>query len=136
MNLKIAAWPVGLSLCLLSAASSGQDYPTRPVSVIVPFAAGGPTDTMARLLAQQFQASFKQTVVVENAPGAGGTIGYELLEVLLGFGVDDGDGVSVKKPYFLQERARLKRHNSSFTLGVAGRLFLLLFFKGVIFCYF
>jgi tripartite-type tricarboxylate transporter receptor subunit TctC len=75
MNLKIAAWPVGLSLCLLSAASSGQEYPTRPVSVIVPFAAGGPTDTMARLLAQQFQATFKQNVVVENAPGAGGTIG-------------------------------------------------------------
>jgi tripartite-type tricarboxylate transporter receptor subunit TctC len=75
MKLKIAAWPVGLSLCLLSAASSGQEYPTRPVSVIVPFAAGGPTDTMARLLAQQFQATFKQNVVVENAPGAGGTIG-------------------------------------------------------------
>ena len=82
MKLKIAAWSVGLPLCLFSAASIGQEYPTRPVSVVVPFAAGGPTDTMARLLAQQFQASFKQTVVVENAPGAGGTVG-RLVAVLL-----------------------------------------------------
>jgi tripartite-type tricarboxylate transporter receptor subunit TctC len=73
-----ARW-VGLSICGalfgLPAAGIAQQYPTRPVTVVVPFAAGGPTDTMARLMAQQFQAHLKQTVVVENAPGAGGTIG-------------------------------------------------------------
>ncbi len=75
MKFKVAARWLGLSICCVPAVAMAQEFPTRPVSVIVPFAAGGPTDTMARLLAQQFQAHFKQTVVVENAPGAGGTIG-------------------------------------------------------------
>lgn len=75
MKSAVAARALGLSLCLIPAAVMAQEYPVKPVSVVVPFAAGGPTDTMARLLVQQFQSFFKQTVVVENAPGAGGTIG-------------------------------------------------------------
>ncbi len=77
MNARSFAGRAGLSLLLASAASFGsaQQFPTRPVTVIVPFAAGGPTDTTARLTAQGLQADLKQTVVVENAPGAGGTIG-------------------------------------------------------------
>lgn len=75
MKSAVVVRALGLSLCLVPAAVMAQEYPVKPVSVVVPFAAGGPTDTMARLLAQQFQSFFKQTVVVENAPGAGGTIG-------------------------------------------------------------
>lgn len=50
-------------------------YPTKPITMIVPFAAGGPTDTVARLVAQSMTNTLKQTVLVENVGGAGGTIG-------------------------------------------------------------
>ncbi len=75
--IKPVALSMGIVSLLLAGAVGAAEFPTRPVSVIVPFAAGGPTDTMARLMAQQFQAVLKQTVVVENAPGAGGTVGVD-----------------------------------------------------------
>ncbi|HZZ92913.1 MAG TPA: tripartite tricarboxylate transporter substrate-binding protein [Usitatibacter sp.] len=58
----------------LGAGALAQDYPTRPVTIIVPFAAGGPTDTIARIIAQRMGQSLGQTVVVENVTGAGGSI--------------------------------------------------------------
>jgi tripartite-type tricarboxylate transporter receptor subunit TctC len=58
-----------------AATAHAQDFPTKQISVIVPFAAGGPTDTVARLVAQSMQATLKQTVLVENVAGAGGTVG-------------------------------------------------------------
>lgn len=62
---------------LLAAIGSAaaQEYPNRPITVIVPFAAGGPTDTIARLTVQGMSKTLGQQVIVENAPGAGGTIG-------------------------------------------------------------
>ena len=57
--------------------ASAQEFPTRTVTVVVPFAAGGPTDTVTRLLAQSMTKSLGQTVIVENTAGAGGTIGVE-----------------------------------------------------------
>ena len=51
------------------------DFPTKPITIIVPFAAGGPTDTVARLLGQAMGADLKQSVIVENVGGAGGTLG-------------------------------------------------------------
>jgi tripartite-type tricarboxylate transporter receptor subunit TctC len=69
------------SAALLAALAAGpvlaQEFPVRPITIVVPFAAGGPSDTMARLLAVQFQNTLKQTVLVENAPGAGGTVGAD-----------------------------------------------------------
>jgi len=62
---------VGLSVLVAKA----QDYPTRPVTIIVPFAAGGPTDVLARNLGSTMSASFKQQMIIENHSGAGGTIG-------------------------------------------------------------
>ena len=56
-----------------------QDYPTRSIRIVLPFAPGGGTDTLARVLAQRFQESFGQTTVVDNRPGAGGNIGAELV---------------------------------------------------------
>jgi tripartite-type tricarboxylate transporter receptor subunit TctC len=58
----------------LAASASAQTYPTKPVTLLVPFAAGGPTDTVARSLALSMGKALGQTIIVENAPGAGGTI--------------------------------------------------------------
>jgi tripartite-type tricarboxylate transporter receptor subunit TctC len=57
-----------------AAAALGQGFPSRPVTVIVPFSAGGPTDTIGRMLAERMQRVLGQPVVVENVVGAGGTI--------------------------------------------------------------
>ena len=55
-------------------AAQAQTYPTKPDTLLVPFAAGGPTDTVARALGVSMGKALGQTIVVENAPGAGGTI--------------------------------------------------------------
>jgi tripartite-type tricarboxylate transporter receptor subunit TctC len=55
--------------------ASAQGYPTRPVTVIVPFPAGGATNTLARILAEHMKTTLGQTIVVENVGGAGGSIG-------------------------------------------------------------
>ena len=55
--------------------AQAADFPTKTITMIVPFSAGGPTDTVARLLGQAMGADLKQTVIVENVAGAGGTVG-------------------------------------------------------------
>lgn len=59
---------------LVSGAAGAQTYPTRPVTLVIPFAAGGPTDVVGRLLAQSMSKTLGQQVIVENTVGAGGTI--------------------------------------------------------------
>jgi tripartite-type tricarboxylate transporter receptor subunit TctC len=63
-------------LLALAAATSGfaQEYPTKPISMVIPFSAGGPTDVIARILAHSMTKSLGQQVLVENTVGAGGTI--------------------------------------------------------------
>ena len=58
-----------------SAPATAQSYPTRPVTVVVPFAAGGPTDTLARILSERMSARLGQPFVIENAAGAAGSLG-------------------------------------------------------------
>jgi tripartite-type tricarboxylate transporter receptor subunit TctC len=85
-----------VALLGLHFGAIAQDFPTKPVTVVVPFAAGGPTDIVARTLAQVMSKSLKQAVIVDNAVGAGGTIGttkvaksapdgYTLLLMHIGF---------------------------------------------------
>jgi tripartite-type tricarboxylate transporter receptor subunit TctC len=70
MFLKIA-----VCIALLGASQlQAQQYPTKVITMIVPFAAGGPTDTVARLIAQPMSTVLKQQVIVENVVGAGGTV--------------------------------------------------------------
>jgi tripartite-type tricarboxylate transporter receptor subunit TctC len=62
-----------------SSLGLAQDYPTRPVTIIVPLTAGSPVDVAARIVAQQLTATLGQPVVVENRAGAGGTIGTKFV---------------------------------------------------------
>jgi tripartite-type tricarboxylate transporter receptor subunit TctC len=65
-----------LSLLLAGVSPTpGQDYPSRPVTIVVPFAAGGPTDTLARILAERMKQNVGQPVIVENTAGAAGATG-------------------------------------------------------------
>ena len=64
-----------LGLCGIPRAAHAQEYPTRPITVVVPFPAGGPSDVVARIVAEQMGKVLGQTLVIENVGGAGGTIG-------------------------------------------------------------
>ena len=71
---KLAA-SVAVALAAGIASTQAQPYPQRPISMIVPFAAGGPTDVLARVLGQHMSQTLGQSIVVEDVTGAGGTIG-------------------------------------------------------------
>ena len=75
--MKIRIVIMACAALFASAFSHAQSYPTKPITMIVPFAAGGPTDTVARSVAAIMSKSLGQTVIVENVGGAGGNIGNE-----------------------------------------------------------
>jgi tripartite-type tricarboxylate transporter receptor subunit TctC len=62
-------------LAVVASGASAQDYPDRPITIVVPFAAGGPTDTVTRLVGQVMSEELGQQILVQNVGGAGGTLG-------------------------------------------------------------
>lgn len=75
MNLRPFALATALLVCAFWALA--QDYPARPVKIIVPFAAGGPADIYARTLGDRLQAALGQPFVVDNRPGGGAIVGTD-----------------------------------------------------------
>src|SRR3984893_7424607 len=78
MRPNIAIWPaivVAIALAAGVTAARAQDYPSRSITVIVPFPAGGASDVVARIVGQQMSKTLGQPMITENGAGAGGTIG-------------------------------------------------------------
>ena len=74
-RIAFAVWVAALVVAAGLGSALAQAYPSRPVTMIVPFPAGGPTDSLARIVAERMKASLGQPVIVENVGGAGGSIG-------------------------------------------------------------
>ena len=75
MKKLLATFAVAAATFALSVAANAQTYPDRTITMVVPFAAGGPTDTVTRLVAEAMSKDLGQQIVVENVGGAGGTLG-------------------------------------------------------------
>src|SRR5438477_6583967 len=73
--MKKAIWAGLIGIAAFTAVARADDYPSHPLTIIVPFAAGGPSDAMARVLAERMRTSLGQGLVIENVTGAGGSIG-------------------------------------------------------------
>ncbi|MDB5807794.1 MAG: extra-cytoplasmic solute receptor [Betaproteobacteria bacterium] len=73
----LAALFAALAAALLPLAANAQNYPARPIRLVVPQTAGGPSDVLGRLVAQKLGEGLNQSIVVENRPGAGGQVGAE-----------------------------------------------------------
>ena len=74
MRMQRAILILSVALASIVQASAG-DFPSRPITLVVPFSVGGPTDSLARALSDRMSASLNQPVIIENVSGAGGTIG-------------------------------------------------------------
>src|SRR6201992_1362815 len=69
----------GMSVLLVPQAAKAQDFPNRPIKLIVPFPAGGPNDIIARLVGQRMSELFKQTIIIHNRSGQGGALGTDVI---------------------------------------------------------
>ncbi|HZE09972.1 MAG TPA: tripartite tricarboxylate transporter substrate binding protein [Burkholderiales bacterium] len=76
---KTTAFLAAAAFCVLSGGTAAQSYPAKPVRILVGFAAGGPTDVIARIVAQDLTASLGQSFIVENRPGANAIIATEVV---------------------------------------------------------
>jgi len=77
--IRISLWGVSVVAAVMPTGVGAQNYPTKPVRIVVPFAPGGGVDLTARILAQQLTERVKQSFIVENRTGASGIIGTEFV---------------------------------------------------------
>ena len=114
--LQIAASAAALPALVRSARA--QAYPSRPITMIVPYAAGGPTDTVGRVVTERMRAELGQTIVAENVGGAGGSIGLGRVARATpdGYTINVGNwsahvvnGAIYTLPYDLRDRFRADR---------------------------
>ena len=90
----LALAATAVTLACGPAWAQSEAWPSRPVTLVVPFAPGGPTDTVARLLAERLQAQWKQTVVLEYKPGGGTMVGTQFVARAPGDGHTLGMAIS------------------------------------------
>jgi len=107
---RIAAILLALALLIAPTAVYADDYPSRPITLIVPYPAGGGADAVGRLIAQKLTAALGQQVIVENRPGAGSVIGtraaakaapdgYTIAMVLTGISLPSNLGFDIKQDF-------------------------------------
>ena len=75
MNGRFILKTIACMALVASSSAYAQQYPAKPITMVVPFAAGGPTDTVARLVAKSMSEKLNQQIIIENVGGAGGTLG-------------------------------------------------------------
>jgi tripartite-type tricarboxylate transporter receptor subunit TctC len=73
--LQSAVWAVLLTALTLAGSALAEDFPSHPITMVVPFSAGGPTDAMARIMTERMRVTLGQNFVIENVTGAGGSLG-------------------------------------------------------------
>ncbi|MBN8964427.1 MAG: tripartite tricarboxylate transporter substrate binding protein, partial [Rhizobiales bacterium] len=82
MKTKLQSWAFGAALALASVVGSSvthaQNYPTKPITVIIPFAGGSASDVVSRIMLEKMSKSLGQPIIIENRPGAGGNTGTAL----------------------------------------------------------
>jgi tripartite-type tricarboxylate transporter receptor subunit TctC len=97
-------------ICALHRSASAEDYPVRPITLVVPYPPGGGVDAMGRIVGQKLAAALNQQVIIENRPGAGGVIGtravakaapdgYTLVMMITGISLPANTGYDVRKDF-------------------------------------
>jgi tripartite-type tricarboxylate transporter receptor subunit TctC len=76
---RAAAWAAAIAFALFATTATAQQYPNRSIRLVVPFAPGGSTDVLARIVGQRMTDSTGQSVIIDNRPSAGGTTGSDLV---------------------------------------------------------
>ena len=118
-----AIWIAAISLALTAgypAPATAQEWPQRPIRIIVAFGAGGGADIISRILGQSMQEKLGQPVVIENRPGAGGTIGNEAVARADKDGYTLGMMTAGQIIAATMRKSTALRHAGGFRSGVAG----------------
>src|SRR6266567_3299038 len=75
MVMRRSIWTALIAMLVFGGSAFADNFPSRPITIIVPFSAGGPSDAMARILAERMKTTLGETILVENVTGAGGSLG-------------------------------------------------------------